>query len=269
MGIFLICVWFLTGYHLVDTNIPIQNSLNIINPPRIITVCGRFSLISSEELIRRIFRINRAPVQMRFNIAPSQEAPVIHIKYGDDLRELTNMRWGLVPSWAKDKSIGNRLINAQCEGLFEKPSFRKAAIVRRCLVPADGFFEWKKEGKSKQPYYIHMKDKMPFAFAGLWETWTDESEETPLLSFTVITTEPNDLVKPIHNRMPVILAPDCYDQWLDPDNQSPEFITPLLRPYNAEEMALYPVGAVVNNPRNDCPECIEPCPTPIDEDRLF
>ncbi|MBN2328715.1 MAG: SOS response-associated peptidase [Candidatus Omnitrophica bacterium] len=219
-------------------------------------MCGRFSLISSEELIKKIFRLNRAPLQRRFNIAPSQDAPVIRITHDCGDREMVWMRWGLVPSWAKDPSIGSRMINAKSETLFDKPSFRKAARVRRCLIPADGFFEWKKEKNAKQPYYIHLRDESPFAMAGLWEVW--KAEDGGLLeTCTIITTDANELILPIHNRMPAILPAEACGVWLDPDRQDPETLQPLLRPYDAHEMALRPVSRAVNNPRNDDPSCIE------------
>ena len=230
-------------------------------------MCGRFSLISSEELIKRIFRLNRAPVQLRFNIAPSQDVPVIRITHENQEREMIDMRWGLIPSWAKDSAIGNRTINAKSETLFEKPSFRKAARLRRCLIPSDGFYEWKKEGKTKQPYFIYMKDRQPFAFAGLWETWKQENE-TPIHSFTIVTTQANPLIESIHTRMPVIVPPDCHDAWLDPNEQSPERIASLLHPFPEEKMALHTVSASVNNPRFDAPECIQE-QTPEDRGFLF
>jgi putative SOS response-associated peptidase YedK len=231
-------------------------------------MCGRFSLISSEELIRRIFRLNRAPLRSRYNIAPSQDAPVIHIKYETGEREWTAMRWGLIPPWAKDISFGSRAINAQGETLFEKPAFRQAAKKRRALIPTNGFFEWEKKGNSKQPYYIYLRDQQPFAFAGLWESWQGDSE-TPMLSFTIITTQANELMAPIHSRMPVILSPADYERWLDPENQSSDNLAPLLHPYPPDEMALHPVGATVNNARNDVPACIEPIALPNMEDLLF
>ncbi len=231
-------------------------------------MCGRFSLISSEELIKRIFRLNRAPVQLRFNIAPSQKVPVIRITHNTLEREMVDMRWGLIPSWAKDIAIGNQLINARSETLFEKPAFRSAVKKRRCLIPTDGFFEWKKEGKKKQPYYIYLKDRQPFGIAGLWESWEGKDEET-ILSFTIITTEANELIRPLHERMPVIVPNEKQDSWLDTQQQSPDLIRSSLVPFPAQEMALHQVGDWVNNPRNDIPACIEPISEIAKEESLF
>ncbi|MGC9327687.1 MAG: SOS response-associated peptidase [Candidatus Hinthialibacter sp.] len=219
-------------------------------------MCGRFSLISSEELIKKIFCLNRAPLQRRFNIAPSQDAPVIRVSHDGEGREMVWMRWGLIPPWAKDPSIGSRMINAKSETLFDKPSFRKAARTRRCLIPADGFFEWRKENNGKQPYYIHLDDESPFAMAGLWEAW--QAEDGALLeTFTIITTDANELIQPIHDRMPAILSPEACNAWLDPNQNNPETLQSLLQPYDPKKMALRPVSKTVNNPRNDDPSCIE------------
>ncbi len=231
-------------------------------------MCGRFSLISSEELIKRIFRLNRAPVQLRFNIAPSQKVPVIRITHNTLEREMMDMRWGLIPSWAKDTAIGNQLINARSETLFEKPAFRSAVKKRRCLIPTDGFFEWKKEGKKKKPYYIFLKNRQPFGLAGLWESWERKDEET-ILSFTIITTEANALIRPIHERMPAIIPIENHDSWLDWEQQSPDWIQSLLVPFPAQEMTLHRVYDWVNNPHNDTPACIEPISEIDEEESLF
>ncbi|MCA9420456.1 MAG: SOS response-associated peptidase, partial [Nitrospira sp.] len=156
--------------------------------------------------------------------------------------------------WAKDPSIGNKLINARGETVADKPSFRQAFKQQRCLVLADGFYEWKREGKTKQPYYIRLKDGRPFAFAGLWERW--EKQEPALKTCALITTGPNTLMEPIHNRMPVILPESAYGSWLDLSLQNPIYLTGLLQPYAAEGMEAYPVSSVVNNPQNDLPQCI-------------
>jgi putative SOS response-associated peptidase YedK len=167
------------------------------------------------------------------------------------------LRWGLIPSWAKDPKIGNQCINAKAETVAEKPSFRSAFKKRRCLVIATGFYEWQVHGARKQPMWIGLRSQQPFAFAGLWEHWTPVEGE-PLETCTIITTEPNDLMAPIHNRIPVILAPTAYDQWLDPTFQHVEPLKVLLRPYPSEELAAYPVSTLVNNPRHDAPQCLEP-----------
>lgn len=164
------------------------------------------------------------------------------------------MRWGLVPHWAKDTAIGNRLINARAETIATKPAFRDAYRHRRCLVPADGFYEWKKQGRGKQPYYIHRKDDQPFAFAGLWESWTCPDKQ-PLETFTIITTEPNDLLRPIHNRMPVVLFGDDMAEWVEGDVDT---AAEHLRPCDAGGWRVDPVSTAVNKPGNEGAELIEP-----------
>jgi putative SOS response-associated peptidase YedK len=167
------------------------------------------------------------------------------------------LRWGLIPSWADDPRIGNRLINARAETVATKPAFRRAFKERRCLLLVDGFFEWQRQARRKQPFYIRLCDGRPFAFAGLWEQW-EGSEGTTVQSCTILTTTSNDLVGGIHHRMPVILSPTHYDRWLDPGLQEPAVLQPLLRPYPADEMTAYPVSPRVNSPANDSPECTEP-----------
>lgn len=220
-------------------------------------MCGRFSLWLNLTDLVDAFPDFIFPDEMpqRFNIAPTQNVAVVpnnaqnHVEF---------FRWGLVPFWAKDPAIGNRMINARAETVAEKPSYRAAYRRRRCLILADGFYEWRKEpdSKVKTPVYIQLASKQPFAFAGLWELW--RPDDTPLLSCTIITTKPNELVAPIHNRMPVILPPETYDRWLDPAEQKPGAFSDLLVPYPAEQMTAYPVSRVVNNPRNDVPDCVVP-----------
>jgi len=172
-------------------------------------------------------------------------------------RRLVKVKWGLIPFWAKDTSIGNRLINARAESAATKPAFRSAFKTRRCLVPADGFYEWKKgKGHQKQPYFIRNADESPFAFAGLWESWTAPEGET-IESCTILTTDANDLTRPIHDRMPVILHPKDYELWLDPEVKDPTLLKPLLRPYPSEEMIVQPVSAKVNKASYDAPDCVE------------
>jgi len=219
-------------------------------------MCGRFTLTTNLGAIAKRFGVARflEEVGRRYNIAPTQ--PVIVVN-DDGTRHLTRMQWGLIPSWAKDPAIGNRMINARAETVATKPAFRAALRKRRCLIPADGFFEWTPAGRRKQPVYITLKTREPFSFAGLWESWTSpEGEE--IWSCTIITTEANELLKPIHDRMPVILAKDAEAVWLDPTIQDPERLLPLLKPYQAEEMEVYAVSTKVNSPTNDGPECIEP-----------
>jgi putative SOS response-associated peptidase YedK len=167
------------------------------------------------------------------------------------------MQWGLIPSWAKDPKIGNKLINARAETLAEKPSFRNAFKRRRCLVIADGFYEWQKLEKRKQPYYIKMQNGKPFAFAGLWESWQASPKEA-IVSCTIVTTAANSLMKPIHDRMPVILSLDECDRWLDSSVSEPQVLQSLLKPYNSEAMQAIPVSSTVNSPANERAECINP-----------
>jgi putative SOS response-associated peptidase YedK len=187
----------------------------------------------------------------RYNVAPTQQIGVV--RTADGQRELSFMQWGLVPRWAKDPKIGSQMINARAETAAEKPAFRDAFRKRRCLVVADGFYEWKKTGgKTKQPFYIRMKDHRPFGFAGLWERWGE------LESCTILTTRPNELCASVHDRMPVILSPNDYDQWLDQQVTDAAALQPLLDPYPSDEMAADPVGTHVNSVRNIDERCIAP-----------
>jgi putative SOS response-associated peptidase YedK len=220
-------------------------------------MCGRFTLTTSKQQLAEAFAEFTPPrsISPRYNIAPSQPVAVVP---NTGQNQIDSFSWGLVPSWAKDIKIGNRLINARAETLAEKPSFRAAYRRRRCLVLADGFFEWRKQSdKTKVPMYIQMASQAPFAFAGLWEEWHSEYGDQ-LFSCTIITTEPNELLASIHNRMPVILPPQTYDQWLDPAEQPASRLQPLLRPFPAEQMVVYPVSTFVNNPRNESEQCIAP-----------
>ena len=217
-------------------------------------MCGRFTLRSSPSKIAEAFHLAGVPeLSPRFNVAPTQQVLVIQER--EEKRVGAFLHWGLIPSWAKDPSIGNRMINARAESVADKPSFRSAFKRHRCLVVADGFYEWKKSGKAKQPYYIRLKKDQPFAFAGLAEHW-HRGEQT-IDSCTIITTEPNELMADIHNRMPVILSPDDYDLWLDPEFEGKEKLLSLLRPFSTDEMTAYPVSTLVNSPRNENPACID------------
>jgi len=221
-------------------------------------MCGRFSQTASTEVITQQFALDDLPLfKPRYNIAPSQPIAAIRIEPDTTTRNLVMLRWGLVPSWAKDPKIGNQCINAKAETVGEKPSFRSAFKKRRCLILATGFYEWQAQGRTKQPMWIGLRSRRPFAFAGLWEHWKP-AEGVSLETCTIITTEPNDLMAPIHNRMPVILAPASYDQWLDPTFQQAETLKALLRPFPSEELTAYPVSTLVNNPRHDAPQCLEP-----------
>jgi putative SOS response-associated peptidase YedK len=203
-----------------------------------------------------LFQLLRLPeLQPRYNIAPTQ--PVAVIRQRGSARELSLMRWGLIPSWAKDPAIGSRMINARAETVATKPSFRAAFKRRRCLIPADGFYEWqKRDGRTKQPFYIGLKDEQPFAFAGLWESWT-AADGSEIESCTVITTAANDLLRELHDRMPVILDEDDYPRWLDPKPVSADNLQSLLHPFPSERMRFYPVNTVVNSPQNEVPQCIQ------------
>ena len=220
-------------------------------------MCGRFTLRLSPSELAEIFRLLREPeIGPRYNIAPAQ--PVAVVRPEGKFRDLSLMRWGLIPSWSKDEKIGARLINARAETVAEKPSFRDAFKKRRCLIPADGFYEWKQlDGKVKQPFFIGLRKDDPFAFAGLWEHWTGPNG-TAVESCTIITTDANERLAELHNRMPVILHEDDYDRWLDPQNKQLEELQSLLVPYPAAEMRTYPVSQLVNSPKNDVPDCAEP-----------
>ncbi len=225
-------------------------------------MCGRFTLAKNAQQLAEAFVQFAPPAEFipRYNIAPSQPVAVVA---NTGTRKIDFFSWGLIPSWAKEVAVGSRLINARAETLAEKPSFRAAYRRRRCLVLADGFYEWRANAdKSKTPLYIQLESREPFAFAGLWEQWYSPHGDE-VLSCAIITTTPNELMAKIHNRMPVILPPAAYEQWLDPAEQKPERLQTLLAPYPAEQMAAYPVAAVVNNPRYDRPECIAPL-TPAD-----
>jgi putative SOS response-associated peptidase YedK len=191
---------------------------------------------------------------LRYNIAPTQEVPIV--RQTDGQRRLSLARWGLIPSWADDPKIGNRMINARSEEIAAKPAFRGAIKSRRCLIPADGFFEWRKEGSRKQPYYIRLRDERPFAFAGLWERW-NKSDGPPIESCTILTTTANDTLKPLHDRRPVILSPNDYGVWLDAGVTDPTKLNYLYEPYPGDELLASPCNPVVNSAKSDCPECIE------------
>jgi putative SOS response-associated peptidase YedK len=217
-------------------------------------MCGRYTLRTPVDTLAERFEIDDTPssIAASYNVAPTQGVATVLLE--DGKRKLEMLHWGLIPSWADDPSIGNRMINARAETVAEKPSFRKAFRNHRCLVLADGFYEWQKTANGKQPYYIRMEDDSPFAFAGLWESWKNGSE---VRSATIITTDANDVVAPIHNRMPVILHPEDYDLWLDPDFDEKEPLSTLLKPYPAEAMEAYPVSRRVNSPSNNEPSYIE------------
>ena len=194
-------------------------------------------------------------VAPRYNIAPSQPVLAVRTSPAAGRREFAMPRWGLVPAWARDATIGNRLINARAETVSEKPAFRRAFRERRCLIPADGFYEWKKEGAGKRPFYVRRRDGAPFAFAGIWERWEGTGGEA-VETCAILTTEPNELLAPLHDRMPLIVPPEEYGRWLDPSLRAPERLAPLLRPFPSAALEAFPVGREVNNPRADDPSLI-------------
>lgn len=220
-------------------------------------MCGRFSLATDIAELQEQFNFNfngEFTFGSRFNIAPSQQ--VLTLGSNEGKRVGTTMKWGLVPYWADDIKIGYKMINARGESVDEKASFKKSFKSKRCLILADGFYEWKKEGRNKQPFRFVMKDERPFAFAGLWEQWNKGEE--PLYTCTIITTKPNEVTKEVHDRMPVILEKDVYDLWLNPEMDDTEYLKSLLVPYPADRMKMYPVSTVVNSPKNDLEECLAP-----------
>jgi putative SOS response-associated peptidase YedK len=202
-----------------------------------------------------MFEISEVQIPPRYNIAPTQAVPVVRLSE-DGERELELLRWGLIPSWARDPTIGSRMINARAETVHQKPAFRGAFRSKRCLVPADGFYEWQKlPGSVRRPYLFGLNEGEPFAFAGLWERY--EARDQVTQSFTIITCEANQLVGEFHPRMPVILPRDFYSSWLEPSMPSQDLIK-CLNPYPAELMRSTPVSLHVNNPRNDSPDCVQP-----------
>lgn len=219
-------------------------------------MCGRFTLIQIEELPKRFEAeiIGEITLKKRYNISPNQPVPIV---FQESPNKIEEMVWGLIPHWAKDPKIGNELINARAESLLEKPAFKDSFLKRRCLVPADGFYEWKKEGKEKIPYYIKLKDNSIFAFAGLYDIWKREDGKL-IKTFTIITTEPNDLVREIHNRMPVILRSEDEKIWINKEEKNITKLLSLLKPYPSEEMEAYPVSKRVNNPSYDSEDLIKP-----------
>jgi putative SOS response-associated peptidase YedK len=220
-------------------------------------MCGRFSLGSTIR-VGQLFDLPTWPeTPPRYNIAPSQEVPAVIPNRETGAREFRPFRWGLVPSWATDPAIGTRMINARSETAATKPTFRTPLRERRCLILADGFYEWTREGSRKQPYYIKLQNGEPFAFAGLWDQWHPPDGE-PLETCTILTTTPNAVLQPIHDRMPVILPASAYNVWLDPAMRDVDRAQALLTPYPAAEMIAHPVSTRVNSPANDTPECIAP-----------
>jgi len=225
-------------------------------------MCGRYSQTKPLGQLRKQFPFAQSEPQWlpRFNIAPSQEGMVI---VNDGIGTLKLMRWGLVPFWAKEESIGHKMINARAETLAEKPAYRDAFKKKRCLILADGFYEWKKAGGARLPHRFVMSNREPFAFAGLWDSWKRQ-DDAELKTFTIITTTSNDICRTVHDRMPAILDGAHYEQWLDPRVSEVTELAPLLRPYVSESMQCYQVSTLVNNPCNDDPKCAEPLSMTLD-----
>lgn len=222
-------------------------------------MCGRFTLRTPAQQLAEHFQLPLladAEYAPRYNVAPSQAVLAVRIDPADGSRNWARLRWGLIPSWAQDAAIGNRTINARSESAAEKPTFRQSFAQRRCLIVADGFYEWAGTGAAKRPYYIHRADGAPFAFAGLWDRWT--KGDAPIESCTILTTNANAVLTPLHERMPVILQPSAYVAWLDPRPQSTPQLQTLLSASANDALVYYPVGKPVNSPAHDTADCLTP-----------
>jgi putative SOS response-associated peptidase YedK len=242
-------------------------------------MCGRYALTTPPDVLAKLFQITAGTALTglvpRYNLAPSQPAPVIRCARDSAERHLDMLRWGLVPFWADDPQVGYRMINARCESVAEKPAYREAFASRRCLVPADGFFEWRTEGGRKQPYFIHHADGELLAFAGLWERWRRGEER--LESFTIVTAPANGRVRELHDRMPAIIPPEKFGQWLDPEVQDAGTLRTLLGPAPDELLSMHAVSRRVNRPENDdatlleevVPETSDPTPQSGEQMGLF
>ncbi|KYC42185.1 hypothetical protein WA1_19565 [Scytonema hofmannii PCC 7110] len=220
-------------------------------------MCGRFTLSQSATALAESFHVEISDLEAKYNIAPTQMVSAVLYNQTSDRRELQQLQWGLIPSWAKDPRMGAKLINARAETVAEKPAFRSAFKRRRCLIVADGFYEWQQSEGKKQPFYFRLQNGEAFGFASLWEEWRSPEEKT-VSSCTILTTRANELLEPVHDRMPVILHQKDYDLWLAPQVQTPEMVQQLLQPYPSEAMAAYPVSTAVNNPKHNSPDCIKP-----------
>jgi len=223
-------------------------------------MCGRFTLFEADKVLSREFGVSGfSPLSPRYNIAPSQPVAAVRATPTGSGRELALLRWGLIPSWSKDRAIGNRLINARAETAREKPSFRDAFRRHRCLIPANGFYEWQRQERGKQAYFVRMRDERLFAFAGLWDRW-ESPDEGVIDTCTILTTSANAVLAAIHDRMPVILPPTEYQRWLDTALLNTDTLAPLLVPFPPEEMLAFPVSPRVNAPTVDDETCIAPLP---------
>jgi putative SOS response-associated peptidase YedK len=234
-------------------------------------MCGRYRLSRSKQIVEEYFESASEESEdedwsPRYNIAPTQ--PVATIRTAGASRILSMMRWGLVPSWATDMSIGNRLINGRSETVLEKPAFRDSFRTRRCLIPADGFYEWKKSGKEKQPFHFGMKDSSLFAIAGVWDRWKSPNRQV-LESCSILTTSANELLDGLHDRMPVILPPRHYQTWLTAPATEAKRLAELLVPFDASFMKRYPVSSLVNKSQNEMPDCAQEIPDPETQANLW
>lgn len=219
-------------------------------------MCTRFLLLERHyrEIMERLGIVAAAQFLSRYNLPPGSQLPAVRTKV--TTREAATLSWGLVPAWAKDDD-GDRLVNARAETVADKPSFRDALRSRRCVIPASGFYEWEQRGRARQPWVFRRRDEQPFGFAGLWESWR-APDGTVLETCAVITTAPNELMRPIHHRMPVMLTPEQFDPWLDPRVTEPAQLAPLLRPAVAATMTALAVDTFVSNVRNEGPACLAP-----------
>jgi putative SOS response-associated peptidase YedK len=233
-------------------------------------MCGRYRLSRRKQFVDEYFVTVSDGCEWtpRYNIAPTQPVPVIRQNPKEPIRELLLMRWGLIPSWAKDSSVATKMINARAETADRKPAFREAFKFRRCIIPADAFYEWKRTGKTKQPYCFEVNEGKLFGFAGIWDCWKDPNGNW-VKSCSILTTTPNAVTSPVHDRMPVILGPDSYDLWLDPGMNNVDAAAELLKPYGARFMRRYPISTRINHVANDDEECSAPTEITEIQDSLF
>jgi putative SOS response-associated peptidase YedK len=232
-------------------------------------MCGRYRLSRRKQVLEEhfdsVFEEDWTP---HYNIAPTQSVPIVRQHPKESIREISLARWGLIPSWSKDMSASAKMINARAETAAALPAFRDVMKSRRCLIPADGFYEWQKKGKTKQPYCFEVNDGGLFAFAGLWDRWKNQSGQW-VKSCSILTTTPNALTSTVHDRMPVILDPDCYDLWLDPGMKNVSAVSELLKPYDAAVMRRYPISPRINHVVNDDAECSVPLEIAQTQNDLF
>ncbi|MDH4258832.1 MAG: SOS response-associated peptidase [Gammaproteobacteria bacterium] len=220
-------------------------------------MCGRYAFFSPAESVKRTFALDFKPELVpRYNIAPTQSVPALRV--GEEgSRTLVMLHWGLVPRWAKERAIGNRMINARSETLAEKPAYRDAFRRRRCLILADGWYEWQAAPGGKQPWFVRLRDPRPITFAGLWERWKEPAGGELLESCTIVTTDASESIRRIHERMPVVLPEPAWDRWMDPAYSDTETLSEILRPYDAKALKAWQVSRLVNTPKNEGPKLIE------------